>query len=338
MPFVQYRSEAYFGDQDMLHVIEAEEEAADMSKYFRESTAECIDDAEILIIKRRQIIDALNKFKTVKELMHGVANEKRKYHRILVNSILARYRDPTEAQELILQRMDDQIITTHMSLKQALKKNKERNKTLSQMPRARKGNVLDALGADLDSGIPIMGRSPRSLDVQDEEVVPEQQIKVYSEVPVIDIMKNKINAVLESYTLDMKKTIEEVLKPKAQETGSNGNNSPSNGKLDTQRSGQSSVFDAGEEKDIELKIADLLDESQTYYEKNMNAAANNMSLLALNSVEITAQAEFQAAERETTAKVAKNIEGHAKFMSEKSVVLRERLERAAVKFGYRVPQ
>ena len=180
--------------------------------------------------------------------------------------------------------------------------------------------MISALNANFEASQPGLVRNPQSMDVDDEEVVPEQQIRLYPDAPVINIMKDKIGAVLESYTLDMKKSIEEMIKPKKQESTA-GKNSPSSGsgnRLDTKRSAGSSVFDPGEEKEVELKIADLLDESQTYYEKNMNAAANNMSLLALHSVEIAAQAERQRSEREQTAKVVKNMMEQANFMSQKS--------------------
>ena len=71
-------------------------------------------------------------------------------------------------------------------------------------------------------------------------------------------MKNKIGAVLESYTLSMKKTIEEATKPKPLDGNSNSPRSP---KIETRRSILSSEFDPGEEVDVEVKIADLLDES-----------------------------------------------------------------------------
>ena len=37
----------------------------------------------------------------------------------------------------------------------------------------------------------------------------------------------------------------------------------------------------------EMKIVELLDESETYLERNMNTAANSMSLMALHAVELS---------------------------------------------------
>ena len=105
----------------------------DAKKYYREATAICVEDAEVLVIKRRQICDELRKFRLVGKYMQEIAIEKKKYHKILINSVLNRYRDPVEAKKLIAARMIDSI-TTHMSLKQSLKKNKERAKVIKEMP------------------------------------------------------------------------------------------------------------------------------------------------------------------------------------------------------------
>ena len=52
VPFLRYGEGAYFGDEDCLIEIDTED-VLDTKKYYRGSTAECVDDAEILVIKRR---------------------------------------------------------------------------------------------------------------------------------------------------------------------------------------------------------------------------------------------------------------------------------------------
>ena len=52
MPFLRYGIGSYFGDQDCMTEIENVDEDA-TRKFYRESTAECIEDSEILVIKRR---------------------------------------------------------------------------------------------------------------------------------------------------------------------------------------------------------------------------------------------------------------------------------------------
>lgn len=127
---MRYAYGSYFGDEDCIAEID-QDDIPESKKYYRESTVETVDDAEILVIKRRQMIDELNKFYNIKDYMNKIAKEKKFYHKTLLNSILNRYNNPEEAKTLIDQRMEDRVITTHMSLKQALKKNKDVTKSLS---------------------------------------------------------------------------------------------------------------------------------------------------------------------------------------------------------------
>ena len=52
VPFLRYGIGSYFGDQDCMTEIENVDED-ETRKFYRESTAECIEDSEILVIKRR---------------------------------------------------------------------------------------------------------------------------------------------------------------------------------------------------------------------------------------------------------------------------------------------
>lgn len=62
VPFLKYGAGSYFGDEDCITEIDREN-VPDTKKYYRETTAECVDDGEILVIKRRQMVDELEKFK-----------------------------------------------------------------------------------------------------------------------------------------------------------------------------------------------------------------------------------------------------------------------------------
>jgi len=79
------------------------------------------------------LLDELNKFSNIKELMLRIAKEKKAYHKVIINSILNRYSDPAEFKILIQQRLEDFNITTHMSLKRALKKNKDGTRSAVQV-------------------------------------------------------------------------------------------------------------------------------------------------------------------------------------------------------------
>lgn len=143
VPFLRYGTGSYFGDEDCIFQID-QEGSPDLKKFYRESTAECVDDAEIMIIKRRQLVDELHKFIAIKDYMIAIAKEKKKYHKVLINSILNRYKNPAEGSKLIEQRMKDYQITTHMSLKQALKKNKDLSRAISSGRKALKKEAAES--------------------------------------------------------------------------------------------------------------------------------------------------------------------------------------------------
>ena len=57
-------------------------------KNYRSSTAETTDDAEIMVIKRKQLFDQLNIFPTIREYMFFIAREKQSYHNLLIDQII----------------------------------------------------------------------------------------------------------------------------------------------------------------------------------------------------------------------------------------------------------
>jgi CRP-like cAMP-binding protein len=52
VPYLRYGGGSYFGDEDCLIEIDRDD-ISENKKYYRESTAECVDDAEIFVIKKR---------------------------------------------------------------------------------------------------------------------------------------------------------------------------------------------------------------------------------------------------------------------------------------------
>lgn len=159
-------------------------------------------------------------------------------------------------------------------------------------------------------------------------------MKTYQDVPVIDIMQQKVHAVLSSYTPRMMTTIKanvNINNEKNSQTKKYGLEllkipSPNNTRIGNRN--------MAKDNQLESKMAILLDEGETYMEKTMNAAANNMSLLTLHAVELANHFEEEKLEQETQEKVVRNIEAHANFMAKKSDELRDRFEQAAIKFGY----
>lgn len=83
---------------------------------------------------------------------------------------------------------------------------------------------------------------------------------------------------------------------------------------------------------------DLLTQSEQYYEANLNAAANNMSMLTMHTFEFASHLEQQRQDQIMQEKIVRNIEAHATFIAQKSSDMRGKLERAAAKFGYNQQQ
>jgi CRP-like cAMP-binding protein len=128
VPYLRYGESSYFGDEDLLRDIDKDASLVQIQKHYRESTGETTDDAETMTIKKRQLVDQLATFPQIRNYMCTIAKEKKNYHRVLLASILIRYNDEQDKKTLIHQRMQDQQITLHMSLKRALKKNKDQKK------------------------------------------------------------------------------------------------------------------------------------------------------------------------------------------------------------------
>ena len=59
----------------------------------------------------------------------------------------------------------------------------------------------------------------------------------------------------------------------------------------------------------------MLNDSETYLEKNMNAAANNMSAFTLHAFELGNHLDLQMQDQITQEKVLRNIEAHAEFIA-----------------------
>ena len=83
----------------------------------------------------------------------------------------------------------------------------------------------------------------------------------------------------------------------------------------------------------DLRVIDILEQSETYMQRNLNAVCNNMSLLTLHTFEFGNQIEMQRNDQLVKDKIVKNMEDHATFMKSKSEQLRNRLQKATARFG-----
>ena len=60
-----------------------------------------------------------------------------------------------------------------------------------------------------------------------------------------------------------------------------------------------------------------------------------MSMLSVHAFELNQHLEQQKKDQVTQEKIARNIEAHASFIATKSTEMRQRLQQAAAKYGYR---
>ena len=98
-------------------------------------------------------------------------------------------------------------------------------------------------------------------------------------MPLIDVMKEKVAGVFKSYSAGMLKSINAI------ENLVSVSESPKK-KGPTGRGDDAIKYDMEQQK-VKDTVAQLLEESESYFEKNLNAAANNMSFLTLSAFEIT---------------------------------------------------
>jgi hypothetical protein len=57
-----------------------------------------------------------------------------------------------------------------------------------------------------------------------------------------------------------------------------------------------------------------IEESESYLEMNLNGMSNNMSLLALKTLEIDRQLSQRIHDQQTKSKIIKTMDGHATYM------------------------
>ena len=107
-------------------------------------------------------------------------------------------------------------------------------------------------------------------------------------------------------------------------------------------SGRNTENELTEEQEMALKmdmqfkrdslVQELLEKSNEYMEKNMNAAANNLSLLTLHSFELGYHIEKQCKDQVMQEKIIRNISAHTNFTMEKSESMRDRLSEFTRRF------
>lgn len=79
VPFNLYVEGSYFGDSDCLY---------QKKQVVRECMAEAEQECHLLVIKKSNLEDLLDQFPKIKSQMFNIAQEKRKYHKRLIQELL----------------------------------------------------------------------------------------------------------------------------------------------------------------------------------------------------------------------------------------------------------
>lgn len=74
---------------------------------------------------------------------------------------------------------------------------------------------------------------------------------------------------------------------------------------------------AAKERKEKLQIQ-VMNESQTYYQNNMNIFSNGLSLLSINSLEVHGMLHQAGSQLEEMDKLVKNINAHSRLMKDKT--------------------
>lgn len=248
----------------------------------------------MLFVKKFKVDEVLVNFPAIESYMKALAREKSNYSLILQDAIVKRYEDPRQSKDLIKKRMESETITTYMSLKRQMKRKKENEVTARNLQengqdnREKVDELRSRLPSFVDTDLP--GR------LQGQELGQNPHTQDYS-----DNMLGLIN-----------KDNEDELE------GSNNKNN----NFDDGYQGD----DPTEDDDaINLRIVEVMRESENYFESNMNGFCNNMALNSVNAIEIGTIMEGFYNDTKETVRVVANAEDHMKFTAQKSKALLQRL-------------
>ena len=133
VPYLSYGGQSFFGDSDCI--IEDNSISSGNAKAYRDST--CLTEEMIsylFVLKKKDLIGALEGFPKMLSYVISVAAEKLAYHNDLIQAIITRFRSSEkEKNALIKYRMsgDQEHLTTFMSFKRQLKRKKQSGEELS---------------------------------------------------------------------------------------------------------------------------------------------------------------------------------------------------------------
>eukprot|EP00347_Sterkiella_histriomuscorum_P017792 403347976 len=260
VPFNLYVEGSYFGDSDCLF----------QRRLQRECMAEAEQECHLLVMKKGALEELLEQFQDIKNQMTNIANEKRKYHRRLIQELLRKHKEQLAQECMQIRALQNRESSPEIMKFKSLKRRKTfKNKNGTQSQK----NCLQ---------IPIITYSEGMKHVinQFKDKKQENQLKL-----------PPINQIKAQQEIKKKSQLEEKL----------------------------------ENLEREAQKLEILHDSEAYYQKNLNAFNNNMSLLALNTYEISQLMSNLNRDNQQILSIAQNIQVHTSFMARKSEDLKRKV-------------
>eukprot|EP00347_Sterkiella_histriomuscorum_P009438 403341214 len=289
VPFNLYVEGSYFGDSDCLF----------QRRLQRECMAEAEQECHLLVMKKGALEELLEQFQDIKNQMTNIANEKRKYHRRLIQELLRKHKEQLAQECMQIRALQNRESSPEIMKFKSLKRRKTfKNKNGTSVTK----ELLGSPNSSLDY-------SNEDIDMK-SEFFPQQNLKE-QQIPII------------TYSEGMKHVINQF-KDKKQE---NQLKLPPINQIKAQQEikKKSQLEEKLENLEREAQKLEILHDSEAYYQKNLNAFNNNMSLLALNTYEISQLMSNLNRDNQQILSIAQNIQVHTSFMARKSEDLKRKV-------------
>ena len=314
VPLAQYSHGSYFGDNDVIL----------QKNGYRSNTGICQGDSQIYSIKNSMLEEVLDRHQRIKKTMHKIADEKQKYYQVLKDELKIKYKSKRLLEQLYLDKQIENW-TDYISLKRKMVK--KQNSIQNKMGNTLKKKVV------------------KTKDIKTEEELQKEKDAKTKRNQVKKLanqlgQKDVAHMHLDKYTDQLRtligrlhdenldsvqqiggrekqnNNIEEIDENELiQDSDDEKRNAGNNKKLEDILK-NAAVGPTNERKE-KLKIR-LLNESQTYYQNNLNIFINGLSLLSVNSLEVHGLIHQINGSVQSEQKLAVNIEAHSKFMKEKT--------------------
>uniref|UniRef100_A0A7S3CPI6 Cyclic nucleotide-binding domain-containing protein n=1 Tax=Strombidium rassoulzadegani TaxID=1082188 RepID=A0A7S3CPI6_9SPIT len=321
VPLAIYSNGSYFGDNDVML----------QRNGYRSMSGICNGDCQIYSIKNNMLEECLEKNPEIKATMLKIAEEKNNYYYVLKDELRLKYKSKRTLEQLYQDKKDDQW-TFYISLKRQMvkKQNALQNKI---------GKML----------MKDNGESKEKKVLEKQEKLAKKRKAQTKKIAAMLGQKRIGNIHLDKYTQELKNLIGKLHDDNLDAVQNKGaQKEVKNDFMDQINEDDQLIFDSDDdqqhkakeklqqilkqaqappsnERKEKLKIR-LLNESQTYYQNNLNIFCNSLSLLAVNSLEMHGYVHQINGQTEQMQNLAFNIEAHSSFMKQKTEEMYRKLK------------